>query len=103
MAGAEDKGPGGSLDAALSPTGAVGGEEAGPKFEDAMARLEQVVHGLEGGTLSLDDSLRAFEEGTMLLRYCARRLEAAERRIEILTREDTELRAQPFPWDEEPG
>jgi exodeoxyribonuclease VII small subunit len=56
----------------------------GPKFEAAMARLEEIVHALEAGNLSLDDSLRVFEEGTGLLRLCTRRLEEAERRIEIL-------------------
>jgi exodeoxyribonuclease VII small subunit len=80
---------------------AAGG--AGPKFEDAMARLEQIVHALEAGNLSLDDSLRAFEEGTSLLRLCTRRLEEAERRIEILVREDGELKTQPFKLEEGQG
>jgi len=78
-------------------------EEAGPKFEEAMARLEQIVRGLETGNLSLDDSLRAFEEGTTLLRHCARRLEETERRIEVLMQDEGgALRAQPFKWEEEP-
>ncbi|HEV8675570.1 MAG TPA: exodeoxyribonuclease VII small subunit [Methylomirabilota bacterium] len=79
------------------------GGAAGPKFEEAMARLEQIVHALEAGDLSLDDSLRAFEEGTALLRFCARRLEETERRIEVLTQDEGGgLRAQPFKWEEEP-
>ena len=78
--------------------------EQGPKFEEAMARLEQIVHALEAGNLSLDESLRAFEEGTGLLRYCARRLEETERRIEILMQDEGGgLRSQPFRWEEEPG
>jgi exodeoxyribonuclease VII small subunit len=69
-----------------------------------MARLEAIVHALEAGDLSLDDSLRAFEEGTSLLRYCARRLEETERRIEILTQDEGGgLKAQPFRWEEEAG
>jgi exodeoxyribonuclease VII small subunit len=76
---------------------------AGPKFEEAMTRLEQIVHALEAGNLSLDDSLRAFEEGTSLLRFCARRLEETERRIELLTHDEGGgLRAQPFKWEEDP-
>ena len=63
-------------------------QEAGPKFEAAMARLEEIVHALEAGNLSLDDSLRVFEEGTGLLRLCTRRLEEAERRIEILMQDE---------------
>ncbi len=77
--------------------------EPGPKFEEAMARLEQIVHALEAGNLSLDESLRAFEEGTALLRFCARRLEETERRIEVLMQDEGgALRAQPFKWEEEP-
>ena len=78
-------------------------DEPAPKFEEAMARLEQIVHALEAGNLSLDDSLRAFEEGTALLRHCARRLEQTERRIEVLMQEEGGgLRAQPFKWEDEP-
>lgn len=77
-------------------------EPPGAKFEEAMARLEQIVHALETGNLSLDDSLRVFEEGTSLLRLCTRRLEETERRIELLMRDDGGgLRSQPFRWEEE--
>jgi exonuclease VII small subunit len=44
-----------------------------------------------------------FEEGTALLRYCTRRLEETERRIEVLMQDEAGgLRAQPFKWEEEP-
>lgn len=66
-----------------------------------MARLEQIVQALEAGNLSLDDSLRAFEEGTTLLRFCVRRLEETERRIEILTQDEGGFRTHPFKWEEE--
>ena len=72
----------------------------GPKFEEAMTRLEDIVHALEAGNLSLDDSLRVFEEGTGLLRLCTRRLEEAERRIEILTQTDQGREARPFAWEQ---
>jgi len=75
--------------------------DQGLKFEDAMARLEQIVRALEAGNLSLDESLRAFEEGTGLLRFCARRLEETERRIEVLMQDEGGLRAQPFRWEED--
>ena len=78
-------------------------DDQGLKFEEAMARLEQVVHALEAGNLPLDESLRAFEEGTGLLRFCSRRLEETERRIELLLQDEGGLRAQPFRWDEEQG
>ncbi len=74
-----------------------------PKFEAAMARLEEIVHALEAGNLSLDESLRAFEEGTGLLRLCTRRLEEAEQRIEILTQTEGGREARPFAWEEGQG
>lgn len=71
------------------------------KFEDALARLEQLVDTLEGGNLPLEDSLKAFEEGVALARRCATYLEEAERRIELLTRDEGgALRTEPFPWQE---
>lgn len=67
------------------------------KFEEALARLEEIVHALEAGTLPLEESLKAFEEGVGLARRCARYLEEAERRIELLTRDEAGLlRTQPF-------
>jgi exodeoxyribonuclease VII small subunit len=55
-----------------------------PRFEDALARLEELVRALEGGTLSLEDSLARFEEGVALVRLCARRLAAAKLRLREL-------------------
>jgi exodeoxyribonuclease VII small subunit len=71
------------------------------KFEDALARLEQIVDTLEAGNLPLEDSLKAFEEGIGLARRCARYLEEAEKRIELLTKDETGLlRTEPFTWAE---
>ncbi len=54
-------------------------------FEQAMARLEQIVTTLEGGRCSLDDSLKLFEEGTKLTAYCSKQIQAAEQKILKLT------------------
>lgn len=54
------------------------------KFEQAMARLETIVSELEKGELSLDDSLRIFEEGIKLSKTCLKMLDDAERKVEIL-------------------
>ena len=54
-------------------------------FEKAMARLEQIVAALEGGKVSLDDSLKLFEEGTSLTAYCSKLLQEAEQKIVKLT------------------
>jgi len=75
------------------------------KFEDCLARLEQIVSQLEAGQLSLEDSLKVFEEGIGLARHCAKYLADAERRIEILAKDDTgALSQKPFAFnpDEEP-
>lgn len=79
------------------------GETPALRFEDALARLEAIVRALEAGNLSLEDSLRAFEEGTALLRLCARQLQDAERRVEILLQDEGGTRTEPFRWDEEAG
>jgi exodeoxyribonuclease VII small subunit len=72
------------------------------KFEDCLARLEQIVSALEAGNLPLEESLKVFEEGVGLARHCARYLDEAERRIEVLARgEAGELATRPFAWEAE--
>ncbi len=63
-------------------------------FESALAELEAIVQTLEEGQLTLEQSLERFERGITLSRYCHQRLEAAEKRIEILN-ERGELRPAP--------
>jgi exodeoxyribonuclease VII small subunit len=58
-----------------------------------VKRLGQVVEKLEGGDLSLEDSIAAFEEGIRLARAGQKRLEEAEKKVEILLEGD---RTQPF-------
>lgn len=53
-------------------------------FESALAELETIVQTLEDGQLTLEQSLERFERGITLSRYCHERLEAAEKRIELL-------------------
>ena len=50
-------------------------------FEAALARLEEITRQLEGGAASLDDSLKLFEEGVMLVRLCNEKLENAKLRV----------------------
>ena len=59
---------------------------AGEKFEIALKKLEEVVRRLEGGELSLDDSLKAFEEGVKYAALCGKKLNEAEKKVEILLR-----------------
>ena len=72
------------------------------KFEEALGRLEQIVDQLEAGELPLEASLKAFEEGVALARRCAKYLEEAEKRIELLTKDEAGLlKTQPFEWDKD--
>lgn len=59
-----------------------------PNFETQLAALERIVRELERGELPLEESLRLFEDGVHLARECQERLNKAERRIEILMRDD---------------
>ena len=53
-------------------------------FETAMTRLEQIVNLLEGGKVTLDESLRLYEEGVSLVRLCSESLDKAEQRIKLV-------------------
>lgn len=59
-------------------------------YEEAMTRLEKIVSMLETDTLSLDDSLKLFEEGTKLARFCNKTLDEAELKITKLNSGETE-------------
>jgi exodeoxyribonuclease VII small subunit len=53
-------------------------------FESSLNDLERIVEQLEAGDLSLEDSLKLFEQGIKLSRDCQKRLDEAERRVEVL-------------------
>lgn len=57
-------------------------------FEASLQDLEKIVRRLEDGDLPLEDSLKLFEDGVRLSRECQERLNQAERRIEILLRDE---------------
>jgi len=54
-------------------------------FEEAMAKLENIVVSLEKGDVPLDKSLELFEEGVSLVKLCTEKLDAAEKKVRILT------------------
>jgi len=67
------------------------------KFEEAMSRLEEIVRKLENGSLALDESLRLFEEGIGLIQHCSRKLDEAEKKVEILIKnKDGQREIRPF-------
>lgn len=72
------------------------------KFEEALKKLELIVEGLEQGKISLEDSLKKYEEGIKLARFCAEKLEEAEKKIEILTKDNSgKLKREPFSLEQE--
>jgi len=68
------------------------------KFEEALNKLEKVVSRLEKGDTPLEESLKLFEEGVRLSRFCNQRLDEAERRVEILLK-DKEGIVKPQPFE----
>ena len=73
-----------------------------PDFETALKRLEEIVRKLETGDLSLDSALELFEEGIKLSRFCHTKLQAAERRVDILLKDGSgQTRAVPFESENE--
>ncbi len=57
-------------------------------FEDAIAQLEQIVSKLEKGDISLEESITNFQQGIELSRYCAAKLDEAEKKISILLQDE---------------
>jgi exodeoxyribonuclease VII small subunit len=76
------------------------------KFEDAIEKLEKIVAELEEGGLPLEKSLKKFEEGIKLSRFCSKKLKEAEKKIELLTKTaQGDLETKPFEterYKEEP-
>lgn len=64
------------------------GQEQARSFEASLEALERIVHQLESGDLPLEKSLELFEQGVRLSRECQERLSQAERRIEVLLRDN---------------
>lgn len=72
------------------------------KFEEGLKRLEAIVEKLEGGNLPLEESLECFEEGVKLVRALATRLAEAERKVEILLKEEEDI-LKPRPFEPQGG
>ena len=57
-------------------------------FEEALKRLEETVHALESGAVPRDESLKLFEEGVALVKFCNSKLDNAEQKVRILLRDE---------------
>lgn len=72
------------------------------KYEDALKELESIVQRLEQADIPLEDSLKLFEKGVKLSRFCAKKLDEAEKKVEILMKDkEGILKPQPFDVKEE--
>ena len=70
--------------AAPAAAPAVPPEIATLSFEDALAELERIVRGLEGGQQKLEDAIGAYERGALLRRHCEAKLAEAEARVQAI-------------------
>jgi len=67
------------------------------RFEDALSKLEKIVSKLEEGDIPLEESLKLFEEGIRLSKFCNQKLDEAEKRVEILLKnKQGDLKPHPF-------
>ena len=62
----------------------AGKDNKAVSFEEAAARLEEIVRALEGGNAPLDESLELFEEGVRLVNACRKQLDSAEQTVKLL-------------------
>ena len=56
-------------------------------FEKALEQLEKISDDMESEGLSLDASLKKYQEGIELIRYCTKKLDAAEKKIDIVMKD----------------
>lgn len=90
-------------------------ENKEPAFEEALGELEQLVARMETGKMPLEELMKNYEKGSKLVKFCRKKLEALECKIELLTRddgnagewqefqgEDSNLRNAPAPQEDAP-
>jgi len=76
----------------------------GISFEEALKELEEIAQKLEEGEMGLDESIASFERGIQLSRFCHKKLEEAEKKIEILQKgDDKKIHKKNVTIDHETG
>jgi len=65
-------------------------------FEESLARLEQITEELESGELTLEDSLKKFDEGIKLADFCQQKLLEAQQKVDLLLKKNGRLQEIPF-------
>jgi len=81
----------------------MAGKGKEPSFEEALKGLETVVERLESGEAPLEESIRLFEEGMRLSESCRKRLDEADRKIELLLRKPGGVSREAVEEDDIPG
>lgn len=71
-------------------------EKKEENFEELMQKLEEITDKLEKEQLSLDDSVKLFEDGMKISKKCSSKLEDAEKRITILINQNDEIKEENF-------
>ncbi|OAG27343.1 exodeoxyribonuclease VII small subunit [Thermodesulfatator autotrophicus] len=72
------------------------------RYEEALKRLEAIVHELEENDLPLEEALKRYEEGVKLVRHCEKLLNEAQKKIEVLLKDaEGHLVRQEYPFTEE--
>ena len=72
------------------------------KFEEAIVKLEETVRLLEGGSLTLDESIEKYEDALKYVKICNEILEKAEQKVKILSESaDGSISDRPFDQDED--
>jgi len=69
------------------------------KFDEMLARLEEIVRLLEKGETTLEESLKLYEEGAGLLRVCTKQLDEAEQKV-VRLRKGADGQPEELPFDE---
>jgi exodeoxyribonuclease VII small subunit len=76
--------------------------DKGPNFEESIERLEEIIEQMESGDLPLEKVIAHYEEGMKLLETCGKKLEDAEKKIKLLTRDKSgKVKSRPFEGETE--
>ena len=72
-------------------------------FEQSLAELESLVEKMESGEMTLEESLKAFEQGIKYTRDCQQALDKAQQKVQLLIQKNGVTEAQPFSTDDDQG
>ena len=72
-------------------------------FEQAMTRLEKIVQDMENSGMDLDKSLKEFEEGVELVRFCSAKLEETKKKVEMLVKKNGKMLKEPLDIEDVKG